>query len=124
MKIIAFLGEKYFHYNNEYFANPTSAAFLQKMLGDENIYVISPSIGVSEKPITFSSKVREDKFTTSPYYTSTLFHYGIAILALLFIFSRKLNYHYLIINKAKGFLLLISSIMLINLVVLNIESII
>lgn len=71
MKIIAFLGEKYFHYNNEYFANPTSAAFLQKMLGDENIYVISPSIDVSEKPITFSSKVREDKFTTSPYYTST-----------------------------------------------------
>ncbi|MER1801087.1 EpsG family protein [Proteus mirabilis] len=53
-----------------------------------------------------------------------LFHYGMAILALLFIFSRKLNYHYLIINKAKGFLLLISSIMLINLVVLNIESII
>ncbi|MER5061473.1 FdtA/QdtA family cupin domain-containing protein [Providencia stuartii] len=50
MKIIAFLGEKYFHYNNEYFAEPTSATFLQKMLDDgktkEEIILDKPDTGL------------------------------------------------------------------------------
>ncbi|MEX6146660.1 glycosyltransferase [Providencia hangzhouensis] len=71
MKIIAFLGEKYSHYDGMYYTNPTSAAFLQKMMSEDNIYIVSPSINSKEKPQTYSSKVREDKFIESPFYTST-----------------------------------------------------
>ena len=71
MKIIAFLGEKYFHYDNIYYANPTSAAFLQKMMGSDNVYIISPSINIESKPQTYSSKVSDEKFITAPFYTST-----------------------------------------------------
>ncbi|MEX5906384.1 hypothetical protein [Providencia hangzhouensis] len=60
MKIIAFLGEKYSHYDGMYYTNPTSAAFLQKMMSEDNIYIVSPSINSKEKPQTYSSKIRED----------------------------------------------------------------
>ncbi|MTC30473.1 glycosyltransferase [Providencia alcalifaciens] len=73
MKLIAFLGETYIYHEGNYYATQTSGAFLQKIVGENNIIVVSPSTRHQSQlpPRSFSSKVNEDNFISAPRYSST-----------------------------------------------------
>ncbi|WP_432462977.1 glycosyltransferase [Agarivorans sp. QJM3NY_33] len=71
--IVAFCGETFFkgEFNkNTYVAKPTSAAFLQDIFGQNNIYVVSP---FTDEVLSggISSVVDESFFYEAPYYSST-----------------------------------------------------
>ncbi|WP_125558953.1 MULTISPECIES: glycosyltransferase family 4 protein [Pseudoalteromonas] len=71
MKIVAFVGETFEYYDGYCYTKPTSAAFLQDLVGKDNVYVCSPMKEVSEQPTTFSTKVAHSHFYPSPAYKST-----------------------------------------------------
>ncbi|MCL1049583.1 glycosyltransferase [Shewanella abyssi] len=72
MKIVAFVGETFEEFNNEYHAKPTSAAFLQCSIGTENVYVASSSRKSSgDNPVGISTTVLKDHFYPFPRYQST-----------------------------------------------------
>ncbi|MEY0099046.1 glycosyltransferase [Providencia stuartii] len=70
MKIVAFLGERYVEYGSLYYANPTSASFLQKMFGNDNVIIASQSKKVDALPQKYSSTVLDTNFISFPYYSS------------------------------------------------------
>ncbi|KNC67742.1 glycosyltransferase [Pseudoalteromonas ardens] len=72
MKVIAFLGEPYTKFGDHYYTRQTSAAFLQNMVGKENVYVMSQAYNNDVMPEGASTEVSESHFYEAPWYDSTM----------------------------------------------------
>lgn len=70
-QIVCYVGEAYKEYEGNYYAKPTSVAFLQDLVGRENVCVASPSSAVDDKPDGYSSYVEGSRFYSFPPYSST-----------------------------------------------------
>lgn len=71
MKIVAFVGETFELHEGSYYAKPTSAAFLQDTIGNDSVFVCSPSKKAEAKPTSYSTVVDESHFYPFPSYSST-----------------------------------------------------
>jgi glycosyltransferase involved in cell wall biosynthesis len=71
IKVVAFVGETFSCFDENYYTKPTSAAFLQDIVGESNLYVCSPSVQSVELPKSYSTQVDKDHFHQFPVYSST-----------------------------------------------------
>lgn len=70
-KLVAFLGENYWNDGVFYHAKPTSAAFLQEIVGNSNLLILAPVLNKKLSLNEASSHVHKDNFIAFPYYSST-----------------------------------------------------
>lgn len=71
MEVVAFVGETLYSNNGKYYTKQTSAAFIQDAIGNESVFVCSPSKEADVPPDGFSTVVEGDHFYSFPSYSST-----------------------------------------------------